>query len=120
MHLIFCYNYGIELGFSWNDYYDIEGMDDSTCYGSDGTAGCTVNFHGTDYTECAISWEGQGFGEWSGGPHDTLQFSMDLYALLPIGYDGWVVAFYDSSIPWDSGMHIYDIADGNTLFFRMG
>ena len=36
----------------------------------------------------------QGFGEWSGGPHDTLQFDMDLYALLPIGYDGWVVAFY--------------------------
>lgn len=83
------YDYGIELGFSRNDYYDIEGMDDSTCYGPDGTASCTVNFHGTDYTECAISWEGQGFGEWSGGQHDTLQFDMDLYALLPIVYDGW-------------------------------
>jgi len=48
------YNYGIELGFSWNDYYDIEGMDDSTQHNSDGTAACTVNYYGADYTECVI------------------------------------------------------------------
>lgn len=113
------YDYGIRLGFGWNDYYDIEGMDDSAYGDSDGATICTANYYGTDYTECAFSWEGQGFGEWSEGEYHAVQYENDVYARLPIGYDGWVVTFHDSSIPWDDGMYIYDVADENTLFFRM-
>lgn len=112
-------NYGIEIGLGWNDYYDIEGMDDSVYYDSDGNAICTANYYGTDYTECTFFWEGQGFGEWSGGEHNSVQFEADIYARLPVGYDGWVITFYDPSIPWDNGIYIYDVADENTLFFRM-
>ena len=40
-------------------------------------------------------------------------------ARTPIGYDGYVQGLYDKKTSWEDGMNIYDVADDNTLFFRM-
>lgn len=109
-------DYGVMLGPCWEDYYASKDVDDSAYTGSDGTTRNVINYYGVDYPDCTVSWENDAWGEW----HDsTVEWEADVYALLPIGYDGCIIGFYDASTEWGDGMYIYDIADENSLFFRM-
>lgn len=109
--------YGYECFDRYEDYYDIIGFDDSLVFdGNSGKATFTVNFNGQDYSKCILSLGGSTTG-WENDNTITLPWTYEY--LVPTGYDGMVVGLYDSSIPVEDGMHIYDIANDDTLFFRL-
>jgi hypothetical protein len=109
------WNYGISIGFANENYYDIQGWDDSRYDDEDsGLSIYTVNYNGIDYDKCAHTLTG-GFGDWV---DQTITFEATVIYRVPIGYDGAVFGLRDKSIEWEDGMYIYDVADENTLFFR--
>lgn len=113
--------YGIMVGGpTHEDYYDIDGHDLSLKKQEDGSVTFHVNWDGTEYTECCCKIISGGWGEWAGeNPDAFVTFSAEMEFLLPEGYDGIVLSLYDKTKDWKDGMHIYDIADENTLFFRL-
>lgn len=102
---------GVNIRTTNENYYDIEGFDGSGYVVSDGVYGFTVNYNGTDYGECRYTTANMHFGN-SGG-------SFTVYFRVPVGYDGVVVGLRDAGVEWGAGQYIYDIADENTLFFRL-
>lgn len=108
-------DYGYSVRTATEDYYDIEGRADSTTENNEGWSGeYIVDYQGKDYL-CSFEAEKSG-GDWnSEGSTSTLYE----YFHVPIGYDGTVIGFYDASKEWNDDMYIYDIADENTLFFRL-
>lgn len=112
-------SYGPVIRCLLDNYYDIEGMDNSQVDLDDGTTQFTVNFNGVDYPECLFptastdvfikSW-------WESG---VFTDKFELYVRVPVGYDGMVFGFSDSGIEKSEGQRIYDIADRNTLLFRL-
>lgn len=134
------YDYGYSCDKCRENYYDIESWDGYTTdvYGtlweylagiSDDCIISVVNYNGMDFP-CAFSEENSVCSKWvitsqtdkdgNTTPVYSSTWSASYYACVPKGYDGVVVGFYDSRIQWKDGMYVYDIADGNTLFFRMG
>lgn len=109
------WNYGMSVGNCQENYYDIEGWDGSSRY--DEAAGRSyymVNYNGTEY-ECGLIMK-NGWTDWI---NQTATYNCDYYVQVPVGYDGVVVGLYNKQHTWEDGMYIYDIADENTLFFRM-
>ena len=109
------YNYGMFVGQCLENYYDIEGWDNSSEYDEDtNMLHYVVNYHGTEYEITVFYTE-----EWLGWVDRTNTYEYDVYVNVPIGYDGYVQGLYDKKTSWEDGMNIYDVADDNTLFFRM-
>lgn len=73
----------------------------------------TVNFNGKDYN-CTIAYEDAGFSF----TEDSNVFHMTCYAQVPAGYDGVVLAFFNSEVPAD-GLHLHEVADENMLLLRL-
>lgn len=109
--------YGMTVTTCNENYYDIEEWDASGHEVSDGVRGYTVNYNGIEYTECLYTSSGLDFGAWEGS---TCWVTLTEYYRVPVGYDGIVLGLRDSGVEWPDGQHIYDIADENTLFFRLG
>lgn len=108
-------DYGYQTRLCTENYYDIEGWDNTSSY--DETTERTyhtVNYHGTDY-ECCYFLSAAS----TGWVNETLTITYDMYHNVPIGYDGVVQGFYNAKTSWEDGMYIYDVADENSLFFRM-
>ena len=103
-----------EHGFSRNycieDYYDIVGHDDSMKY-DDGVGKYTISFNGEEYKECQCYIY---YGQYS---YSTSMVRM--YFCVPEGYDGTVIGARAGGANWVDGMYIYDVADENTIFFRL-
>lgn len=106
--------YGIGACDSDDDYYDIVGYNESSVSDENGKT-FTVNWNGQDYTECRLIIKG-GF---SNGNEESSVLTITKEYLIPVDYDGIVVGLYDCSLPWDGGQYIYDIANDDTLFFRL-
>jgi hypothetical protein len=104
------------VGNSWENYYDIQVWDDSYYYDEDsGLNMGTVNYNGIDYDKCAFTYTA-GFEDWV---DQTCTYESTVMFRVPIGYDGAVLGLRDKGIEWEDGMYIYDVADENTLFFRL-
>lgn len=114
------YHLGILVGQCSEDYYDIESHDASIRLvaenGSDYTEAYTVSYNGIDYEDCICSHENVGFFGWE---ENRNRWLTHLYYRVPVGYDGTVVGFYDGGTQWNAGTYIYDIADENSIFFRL-
>ena len=111
------HNYGYHASRSDEDYYDIIGHDNSTVSTEDGNnTTFTVSFNGQDYSECTLSLGSENTG-WNEDGTATTTWAFDY--LVPVGYDGMVIGVLDESIPWEDGMYIYDVANDDTLFFRL-
>ena len=110
------WNYGMSVGICRENYYDIEGWDNSSQYDEARELSTyTVNYHGVDYPECAVAVSG-GFSGWV---DQTNTYELDYSVRVPVGYDGFVIGFYNKRTQWEDGMYIYDVADENTMFFRL-
>lgn len=107
--------YGVQIGSCKENYYDIIGHDESSVYDDNGVGTFTVNWNGQDYAECKYISEENSPG-WKG---NILTITRTCEWLLPVGYDGMINGLYDRSITWEEGMHIYDVANDDTLFFRL-
>ena len=120
-------NVALYKGMSFHDsienYYDIEGWDATQTYLEEENMiryGCTVN--GTDYTQCLYKRDNTEWSGWIDNPETGISecsVTFDQYIRIPVGYDGVVFGYYDGGVDWGEGQYIYDIADGNTLFFRL-
>lgn len=109
--------HGAEWSTTWEDYYTIDKHDSSaTLMDEEGTTyKFTVNYNGTDYEECLFVKKLSHSG-WNGNYYEVkYEFSF----LVPVGYDGCVIGFYHGATEWGENQHIYDIADENTIFFRL-
>ena len=131
------WKYGISVGPCYENYYAIEDWDNSE---SDLTGtqweylmdvenvngrGCyNISFHG-ETLPVVILLEDSGFGGWGttydkdGTETRSITYSASIYVCVPVGYDGVVIGFRDSGTELKDGMYIYDVADENTLFFRL-
>lgn len=130
--------YGYTTVTCHENYYDIEGWDNSLTESTDTPWGylaeqassyscLTISYHGKDYLVPVI-WENEGNDGWQkkvGEDGSVISYNLwhtSVYTCVPIGYDGVVVGVYDSEIAENAaeGSYIYDNADENALFFRMG
>ena len=111
--------YGWTVGFCHEDYYDIEHHDDTMVfdekehdYGKERTF--DILYKGKHY-DCRtiIVYHSS---DWV---NRVLTYTFAIAHQVPVGYDGCVVGLCKSSKTWDDGLHIYDIADADSLFFRM-
>lgn len=107
--------YGLSFGYCNENYYDIIGHDDSMIFDDNDMGTFTVNWNGQDYTECKFIYEESSPG-WE---EHILTITAAYEWLLPVGYDGMIAGLRDRSISWEDGMYIYDIANDDTLFFRL-
>lgn len=98
------------------DYYNIHLFDDNVTYDDDGRAETLVSWYGQEYpiedysliTEKGYDYDRQ-----------VYYFNRLFLVQVPQGYDGMVFGFMDSCIEWPEGKYIYDLADENTVFFRL-
>lgn len=130
------WKYGWMYGNCWENYYDIEGWDNSELDIADTQWQYlidlvnlfvlhSISYHGESYP-VVVTKENAANDGWSlidygdGDVVEHLVARASYYACVPIGYDGVVIGFRNPANKWEDGMYIYDVADENTLFFRMG
>ena len=111
------WNYGCGIETCRENYYDVVGWDESSVALDDDMYQYTVNFNGVDYTECLYDDNTEYI--WSEWVDKACTCTFERYIRVPVGYDGIVLGFFDSAIEWGDGQYIFDIADENTLFFRL-
>lgn len=109
-------DYGIGVHYSNENYYDTEAWDE-VYDRDDNRKKYTIRYNGKDYTECESIFSGPGYGEWENG---VLTWEGDSFVIVPAGYDGMVVCFRNAGLEGKTGDYIYDVADEDTIFFRMG
>ena len=111
-----------DYGFTWDccsaDYYTNVPL--ST--GANSTY--TVNYCGTDYSDCIGSVENVVQGSWvtstyrDGRQTHKITSHFEAYFRVPIGYDGTVLAFIDGTDDVKDGMSLHEVANKNTKYFR--
>ena len=105
--------YGMAISNFTDDYYDIVRHEDSADY-YNGEGSFELLWKGESYTCRALS--SAGFSDWVGGARTwTWRYA----AQVPAGYDGLVVGVRSRARIWATGEYIYDVADEDTLFFRL-
>lgn len=109
-------DYGIGVHYSNENYYDTEAWDEAYDR-EDNRKKYTIRYNGKDYTECESIFSGCGYGEWENG---VMTWEGDSFVIVPAGYDGMVVCFRNAGLEGKTGDYIYDVADQDTIFFRMG
>ena len=109
-------DYGMGVYYSNENYYDTEAWDE-VYDREDNKKLYTIWYKGKEYTECKSIFSGSGFGEWEDG---ILTWEGDAFVVVPAGYDGMVVCFRNAALEGKAGDYIYDVADEDTIFFRMG
>lgn len=112
--------WGISVGLCYEDYYNIVLSDDSYSYIEETEMSSRlVNYHGE---EVPIYYKEQ--GGWSGWKitdgRDQQRYTITRAYLVPEGYDGSVIGFYNkSAVSWDD-RHIYEVYDpAQFRLFRM-
>lgn len=115
------WDYGTTSAPFTTDFYNIEPKSQSGPNKSENDVGIldnndtyTVNFNGIDYTEC-LKEDHALVMEWNNRVYTCkIQFSFR----VPIGYDGSIVGAISDG-KYNDGDYIYEVADENTLFFRL-
>lgn len=120
------YEYGIRTKECFEDYYDIVFHDQTAVYNEEtDTVEYSVIKDGIVYSECERYIV---YGEWIdeevydeyGGLEKIIKAQLrEYYYCIPIGYDGTVLGFFNAAIEWGDGQYIYDIADADTIFYRL-
>ncbi len=112
---------GYQLAISDEDYYDIEGHDDSA-QGSH----YTVTWQGESYDGCVriinFSSEPDYTVPVTGGFASNLIFlskGVTVAFRVPVGYDGSVVCFRNSMYSFEPGQYIYDVMTPDDIFIRL-
>lgn len=120
--VIFSTDAGYKLAASDEDYYDIEGHDDSA-QGSH----YTVTWQGESYDGCVRLINFSELPDYTmpvtGAPFD---FSLDLISRgvtaafrVPVGYDGTVVCLRNSIRDFERDQYIYDVMTPDDIFIRL-
>lgn len=105
--------YGEDVYCRHENYYDIVGFDDSLQDRDDGWTQFTVNWKGTDYTECMDMM----VGEWEYHDDSSCTLHVIYVTRVPVGYDGYVEGFYNEQVEPDA-QYIFDVDNTDTILFR--
>ena len=107
------YEYGMMVGTSHENYYNVREHDDTLVYGSDFDS-FDVTYKGVTYS-CLMA-EDSGFEGWE-GHSDTWRGT---YAFrVPVGYDGMVIGLRNRGVSWPDGAYCFDLDNSDTLYFRL-
>ena len=107
--------YGTSYALIMTDYYDMKSIKD----GWDDSANTyTVNYNGVDYPKCKVNFSDLQ----SGWNEDVFVRQKRCFICIPEKYDGAVVVALNSKL-YDQyeneGVYINDVADDDTVFFRL-
>lgn len=112
---------GYQLAISDEDFYDIEGHDDSA-QGSH----YTVTWQGESYDGCVRLINFSELPDYTmpvtGGFASNLIFlskGVTVAFRVPVGYDGSVVCFRNSMYSFEPGQYIYDVMTPDDIFIRL-
>lgn len=113
------WDYGMYLYWGAEDYYDIEGWEDSETENENNSDGAktnyyTINYHGMEY-DCEVSFT-QKFQTWDPVERSCI-WEADYYAHVPADYDGIVIGLYNGKNEPEG--YLYNYTDEGSLFFRM-
>lgn len=102
----------------FEDYYDIVFHDQTSIFDeSTNHSTYSVVKDGVIYPNCEYYFV---YNEWINNEADmTMSQIREYYFCIPVGYDGTVIGFYNAFSTWEDGMYIYDIADSDTIFYRL-
>lgn len=112
-------NYGVTMGNCLEDYYTVRLHDDTLYSGTDAD--------GYDFVGYDVQWKDRIWpcyrwvnGEWSDWENDETSYYYWAMFYVPVGYDGTVVGFRDSGIPWPENGYIFDFdSTEDFLLFRL-
>lgn len=107
---------GFSVGLSFEDYYNCTLFDNSSNWDETGHNHFTVIDNKTEYSSCELYYDSE-VSDWTS--EDTCTFRATIHVLLPVHYSGFVIALYNKRLEWPEGSSIYDIADKDTLFYRI-
>ncbi|MCR5664921.1 MAG: hypothetical protein K6G17_08645 [Oscillospiraceae bacterium] len=105
---------GMRVGPCIEDYYNIVLHDDSSVTRDDGFTASTILWQGRTWEMIRLVED-----EFTPWEDHACAYRFIAAFRVPVGYDGCVVGFYNRAREWGEGEYIYDVADGNTLFFRL-
>ena len=115
------WDYGTTSSPFTTDFYNIEPKNVSGANKNESDVGVidengtyTINFNGIDYTEC-LNEDHALVMEWNDRVYTC---KIQISFRVPIGYDGSVVGAISDG-RYNDGDYIYEVADENTLFFRL-
>lgn len=103
--------YGFESDIEDSDYYDIVGMEDS-CDEVNKTF--KVTYNGMEYSDACYDYEDLS----TGWVDNVFSLRYRLYYRVPIGYDGVVIACYNSANN-GNGIYINELVDDDSIIFRL-
>ena len=109
------WKYGYTSTWCYENYYAIEEWNNSFVEISDDMSEFTVSYNGNNETvvyKRIRNYKGSWYNK-------KLHFYLDVAFQVPEGYDGCVFGFCDATTKWEDDMQIYDIADENSLLFRL-
>ena len=109
------WKYGWNTSYCMENYYEIEEWDNSRVELADGDSDFSVNYNGSS-REVAFKVINSFNSGWN---NKVIHYYLDIAFQVPEGYDGVVFGFHDAAMEWKDDTHIYDIADENTLLFRL-
>lgn len=103
------------IAWFYTDYYTTALCDESREELSEYENRYTVNFHGTEYTECLASMSVSEITEWQYGAQF---FSLNAAFQVPKGYDGVVIGFFDQTVKSQEEDEI-DMLQEGIVYFRL-
>jgi hypothetical protein len=110
-------NYGAWYDWQYMDYYDYDLFAETFNPGQDGTIAFSVNYNGEIFDQCLIVVDPI-TNEWE---NDVLIFRQNISVLLPIGYDGFVMTFYNKGLTNDDpDLSGFDLLDADSVAYRFG
>ncbi len=107
-------DYGMSVGRSDENYYDIRLHDDTLFYDTDNSHTYDVLWKGQTYS-CRMVMNAS-FDEWVAS---SCTYHCRFAAQVPVGYDGTVVGLINRGVEWPDGAYCFDIDNSDTLYFRM-
>lgn len=111
------YMYGWSLDDCREGYYDIIYNDENLTWNDDNSVNFRVMYNGTEYDCYAYTSAVEKMICNTGNQSVRLRGRRENY-LVPIGYDGCVYGMRNYGTEWGDGLHINDIDNTDTLFFR--
>lgn len=115
------YEYGFSTNTCFEDYYQIDFLKASEETVETKKKGVkiskiTINYKGQDYVDSIAEIHDWQYSKWKDRSRTATR---EFYFKVPKDYDGLCVGLRDDTEVWEEGMHVYDLNNDNSLFFRM-
>lgn len=106
------WKYGFDVITGWGDYYMLDK------WGNENQQAYTVNYNGIVYDQCVSKAGSATLSGWNPNTR-TNAYYCNFAWRVPVGYDGYLLYFYDANTEYESGQYIYEfLTKDNALILR--